>query len=192
MRLAALGVLGGLTCAACSDGIGVPIRHGALATDGDGGFDERERDELDEEHCAATFDWPASYAADEAALLDAINALRERTIRCDEREIDGLEPLRVSAALSCSARLHSLDMVERDFVGRTNPDGERPGERMRAAGLDVEDWDESLVIGEREPEGVLAQLLGDGDDCMNVATRRHAHIGIGRYEDRWTLDFAAD
>lgn len=184
-----LGALG-LACA-CSDGIGVPIRLGALdqqdAASGDAGFDE-----LDDQHCRASFDWPQSFADDEAALLDAINALRERTIRCGEREVDDLPPLRVSQALRCSARLHSLDMVERDFVGRTNPDGDRPGERMREAGFDVEDWDESLALGERTAEGALEQLLDDGDDCMNVATRQHTHIGIGRYEDRWTLDFAAD
>jgi uncharacterized protein YkwD len=201
MTLVALGALG-VACVACSDGVGVPIRLGALdqddasdeATDEDGGFDERDRNELDEAHCEATFDWPETYAADEAALLDAINAVRERSIRCDEGdEIDDLAPLRVSEALRCSARLHSLDMVQRDFVGRTNPDGDRPGERMRAAGFDVEDWDESLAIGEREPQDALRQLLlDDGDDCRNVATRRHTHIGIGRYEDRWTLDFAAD
>ena len=187
-----------VTCASCSDGVGVPIRLGALDQDDaateDGGFDERDRNELDEQHCEATFEWPQSYAADEAALLDAINALRERTIRCGQRdEIGELAPLRLSEALRCSARLHSLDMVQRDFIGRTNPDGQRPGERMRAAGFDVEDWDESLAIGEREPERALRQLLeDDGDDCMNVATRRHTHIGIGRFEDRWTLDFAAD
>jgi len=187
-----------VACVACSDGIGVPIRLGALdqddaATDEDGGFDERDRNELDQEHCEATFDWPESYADDEAGLLAAINALRGRSIRCGEREIDDLAPLRSSEALRCSARLHSLDMVQRDFIGRTNPDGDRPGERMFAAGFDVEDWDESLVIGEREPGRALQQLLDDdGDDCMNVGTRRHTHIGIGRYEDRWTVDFAAD
>lgn len=187
----------------CSDGIGVPIRRQATeqaqdrdaSSDEDGGFDERDgddRDGFDEEHCQDTFGWPDSYAEDEDALLDAINALRERTIRCGDREIDELRPLRVSPALRCSARLHSRDMVERDFTGRTNPDGEGPRDRMRAAGYRVEDSDESLAVGERSAQGALEQLLDDWDDCNNLATRQHGELGIGRFEDRWTLDFASD
>jgi uncharacterized protein YkwD len=83
-------------------------------------------------------------------------------------------------------------MVLRDFVGSTNRDGEGPRDRMRAAGYRVDEADESIVIGERETQSALEQLLDDRDDCFNVATRQHRDVGIGRYEDRWTLDFASD
>lgn len=191
-KLASIGraALCALACVACSDGVGVPIRLGALEQDG-----AVDRDELDQAHCATTLAWPDEYAQDEAALLEAINQRREEPLRCGDDQdgvVDELRPLQLSEALRCSARLHSLDMVERDFIGRTNPDGERPGDRMRAAGFAAEDWDESLAIEELGPQGVLDSLLEDGDDCRNVATRRHTHIGIGRYEDLWTLDFARD
>jgi uncharacterized protein YkwD len=187
---------------ACSDGVGMPIqrqapeqeldRDAASDRDGESAEDEDDGDELDEEHCRDTFAWPASYAASEEALLEAINTVRERSIRCGDREVDGLPPLRLSSALRCAARLHSRDMVLRDFIGSTDRDGEGPRDRMRAAGYRVEEADESLVIGEREAQGALLQLLEDRDDCFNVATWRHADVGIGRYEDRWTLDFASD
>jgi uncharacterized protein YkwD len=187
-----------LACAllACSDGIGTPLRRQAAdqSEDDDSGLDETvdEGDGTHMEQCGPTEGWPASYAADEAALREAINALREDGVRCGDDELDALRPLRASAALQCSARLHSRDMIERDFTGRTNPDGDRPHNRMRAAGFDVEDSDESIVVGERDAAQALSDLLDDGDDCRNVGTRELTHIGIGRYEDRWTLDFARD
>lgn len=187
---------------ACSDGIGTPIQRQApeqaldrdAASDRDGASDEDDDDgdELDEEHCRDTFGWRADYAAGEEALLDAINSVRERSIRCGDREVDDLPPLRLSPALRCAARLHSRDMVLRDFIGSTNADGEGPRDRMRAAGYRVYEADESLVIGERDVASALEQLLDDRDDCFNVATRQHHDVGIGRYEDRWTLDFASD
>jgi uncharacterized protein YkwD len=180
---------------ACSDGIGTPIqrRLPEQALDRDAASDEdRVFDELNEEHCEEALAWPASFEADEAELLDAINALRARSIRCGERAVEDMPPLRSSPALQCAARLHSRDMVQRGFDGRTNPDGEGLRDRIWAAGYRVEEADESRVIGERSVAGVLDRLLQPLDDCANVATRQLDEVGIGRYDDHWTLDFARD
>jgi uncharacterized protein YkwD len=181
---------------ACSDGVGTPIQRRAReqALDRDAASEEQgaRGDGLDEEHCRDSFGWPDRYAAEETALLAAINAARARSIRCGDRGVQDLPPLRLSPALQCAARLHSRDMVLRDFIGSTNRDGEGPRDRMRAAGYRVDEADESLVIGERDAQAALEQLLDDRDDCFNVATRQHGDLGIGRYEDRWTLDFASD
>jgi uncharacterized protein YkwD len=179
---------------ACTDGVGTPIRSQAAdqSQDDDAGFDERGEDDYDAAHCAATEAWPPSYAADEAALLERINALRARELHCGERELDELEPLRLSRALTCSARLHSRDMFERDFVGRISPEGDEPDDRMRAAGFDVEAENEAIVAGEISADAALDDLLDDWDDCNALGTRRLTHIGVGRWQDRWTLDFARD
>lgn len=161
----------------------------AGAEDDDAGSDERGGPA---EHCAATLDWPESYAEDERALLDAIALLRSEGFRCGDRQLTGRAPLTLSPALQCSARLHSKDMVERDFTGRTNPDGDGPRTRMRRAGFAVDESDEAIVAGERSAMSALADLLADWDDCNTVGTRGLTHVGIGRYEDRWTLDFARE
>lgn len=193
-RLARTCALVLIACSACSDGVGRPIRAQVAdqSDDDDAGFDEHDREHYDAEYCASTAAWPERYAADEAELLQAINAQRARGIECGDRELDELEPLRMSAALQCAARLHSRDMFERDFVRHTNPDGDEPDDRMRAAGFDVEAENEAIVAGERDAAAALADLLDDWDDCDALGTRRLTHIGIGRYEDRWTLDFARD
>ena len=192
----ALGVIVAMSGVGCTDGAGAPIRERSLLPvadadveiDDDGGFDEREH--FDAAYCAGTVAWPDSYDADERALLSAINEVRRRGLRCEDRELDRLEPLDESPALRCSARLHSLDMVERDFIGRTNPDGESPRDRMRRAGFNADESDESIVVGEPNATAVLEALLQEWDDCNNVGSRELTHVGIGRYQDHWTLDFA--
>jgi len=204
MRRSLLAVVLLATIVGCTDGIGTPLRQRALQTDGDTAADEDggrdQHEELDLEHCADSFDWPESFAAGEDELLEAINAARREGFRCgdgdddgdSDREVDEREPLQLSPALRCSARLHSKDMVERDFMGRINPDGDGPRDRMRRAGFYVDDWDEAIESGERSASTALPAFLDTYDDCMSLRSRRLTHIGVGHYEDRWTLDLASD
>ena len=204
MRRSLLAVVLLATIVGCTDGIGTPLRQRALqqtpdedaAADEDGGRDQHE--ELDLEHCADSFDWPEGYAAGEADLIEAINIARREGFRCGDgdddgdREVDEREPLQPSPALRCSARLHSLDMVQRDFTGRSNPDGDGPRVRMRRAGFYVDDWDEAIESGARSASTAILALLDDYDDCMSLRSRELTHIGVGNYEDRWTVDLASD
>jgi hypothetical protein len=190
-RLAFAVVLAG---AGCTDGVGTPIRLplpvSDAATRADGG-DDREDERFDVEHCADTLEWPDAFEAGERALLDAVNALRREGFRCgEERELDDLEALELSPSLRCSARLHSRDMALRDFVGRTNLDGDEPGDRMRRAGYDAGDTNEIIVVREPDALSALEDMLGEWDECNELGSRRMVHVGIGRYEDLWTLDFA--
>jgi uncharacterized protein YkwD len=181
--------------AGCTDGVGTPIRLplpvGDAAAPEPGG-DAHER--FDAQHCEETLEWPDGFEADERALLDAINQLRREGFRCGaERELDPMDALALSLSLRCSARLHSLDMVERDFTQRTNLEGEEPSERMRRAGYDVGDSNEIIVAGEageHDAMSALEDMLSEWDECNDLGSRRMTHVGIGRYEDRWTLDFA--
>lgn len=192
----------------CSDVVVAPIRLAAASsmTDGggrradggpsrdrdrDGGRDERDSG-LDVAHCAEALSWPEPFADAERELLARIDELRRGRVGCGDRDFEDLPPLRLSPELQCSARLHSLDMARRDFQGRTNPDGEDASDRMRAAGFEVRESSESIVVGETDPAVVLQRLLDDWDDCMNVATRELDEVGIGRHEDLWTLDFGRD
>jgi uncharacterized protein YkwD len=52
-----------------------------------------------------------------------------------ERVEQGLAPLRKHDHLTQAARQHSRDMAERDYMGHTNPDGYKPADRARLAGV---------------------------------------------------------
>lgn len=76
--------------------------------------------------------------------------LEERTD--EERLAAGVGALERDDDLAAVARAHSRDMRDREFVNHTNPDGQAPGDRAAAAGLDC-------VGGEniyQAPRGALA------------------------------------
>lgn len=51
-----------------------------------------------------------------------------------ERQTNGLDPLRLDAALSAIARRHSVEMARGGYFDHTNPEGRDPKARLEAAG----------------------------------------------------------
>jgi uncharacterized protein YkwD len=140
-------------------------------------------------HCAEVADWPAELADAEYELFQAINEQRDRGIRCGEGEARERQPLQLVSELRCSARLHSRYMFENDDFGRENEQGDFR-DRIRATGLDYVSVEESIERSAGDAERVLGELLEDRDDCNNLRDEALNAIGIGRYEEMWTLDFA--
>ena len=187
----------------CGDAVATPIR-GAQLLDGaaeQGRAPGSGPDVPATDHCADAADWPEEFAAAEQSLFAAINAQREAGIRCGDgnggdgdgdgaREERPRQPLELVPELRCSARLHSRDMFENDYVGRENRQGDDFRDRIRAAGLEVRYVDESIERTDADAERVLELLLDDWDDCGNLLNSELDGVGIGHYQDLWTLDFA--
>jgi hypothetical protein len=194
------------TALGCGDAVAAPIRGAQslvdAAMEGRGRFQSGGPEVPDLAHCADADDWPAELAAAELQLFAAINARRAQGIRCREGDGDGdgntqdrqgereREPLALVPELRCSARLHSLDMHENDYVGRENLAGDDFRDRIRATGLDAGYMDESIEWSDAGPDDVLADLLEDPDDCGNLVNSELNAVGIGHYGQLWTLDFA--
>ncbi|HMI91375.1 MAG TPA: hypothetical protein VK509_08425 [Polyangiales bacterium] len=194
MRLRA-GILLLSAALGCGDAVATPIRAAqsradAAAEDGRGSGIGAGADVPDLAHCADAADWPVELAAAELQLFAAINAARAEGIRCGDDEEREREPLVLVPELRCSARLHSLDMYENDYVGRENGDGDDFRDRIRATGLDARAMDESIERSDDEPAQLLEHLLEDWDDCGNLINPELDGVGIGHYADLWTLDFA--
>ena len=192
--------LAGLALAAaalgCADAVAEPIQAASLRADGGeprGAAGGTAVGVPDGEHCADAADWPGEFEAAELALFEAINARRAEGIRCgddEDREARRRGPLALVPELTCSARLHSLDMFENDYLRRENQDGDDFRDRIRAAGLAFETADEAITRSDAPPERVLDQLLDDWDDCGTLLNSELEGVGIGHYEGLWTLDFA--
>ncbi len=90
-----------------------------------------------------------SWTAEEVLLLELVNRARanpmaeatllglDLTDELTAAEIARLvpqEPLSLNEELTLAARLHSLDMAERDFFDHVNPDGDSPTDRAGAQG----------------------------------------------------------
>jgi uncharacterized protein YkwD len=143
-------------------------------------------------YCAPTAAWSPTLAAAETQLFEAINALRSGgNVVCGSRRFERATPFVLAPELQCSARLHSMDMDQRQFFNPSNPEGISPGVRMTRAGFDHGPWGEAIAWHRLDSDRVLQHLLADGaQSCSILADPRFTSIGIGYYGDLWTLDFA--
>lgn len=74
-------------------------------------------------------------AALERSILDEVNDVRRR---------NALAPLADDGRLASLARAHSDDMARRGYFEHVSPDGQRPADRLRAAGYDYSRVAENL------------------------------------------------
>jgi uncharacterized protein YkwD len=113
-------------------------------------------------------------AALEEAMVAAVNA---------EREAHGLSAYRVDDTLSSVARAHAQDMVARDYVGHTSPEGKRVGDRLRDAGMGLDRVGENYYVTTRPAEEAvaytLAWFMGDPPHRNNILHDYYTRIGVG-------------
>lgn len=191
-----------LAMAACGDAVADPIRIPRAAPDGgsdreqDGGWHERERDEVagpdvpDTAYCSEAADWDEDLARAEYRLFERINDQRRDGVQCEDRDEGELAPFQLVPELRCSARLHSKYMFEQDDFDEVTRDGVDPAERVAATGLAAASVEESIAESGSDVDDVLRNLLGRRNPCDNLRSSELTLIGIGHYEELWTLDFA--
>lgn len=142
--------------------------------------------------CSDNQIWDAEVAEKEARVLELVNQYRAQGADCGaEGEFGPADPLEMNAHLRCAARLHSVDMVERDFFAHENPDGQGPAERVAET-----DFEGAGAIGENIFQGpdsaeqaVEGWMSSDGH-CANIMRPEFNYIGVGLYERHWTQKFA--
>lgn len=112
-----------------------------------------------------------------------------------ERSEKGCPPLVEHSILREVAYAHSVDMVQRNFFGHTNPDGEDPSGRMREAGYIPVTWAENIAAGQSTPQEVVAVWLSSEDHRRNTLNCNYLDAGVGYYHTPgvgywyyWTLN----
>lgn len=155
----------------------------------------------DSEHCAAVADWDPEWVQFEEEVLLLVNEFRAQTADCGvEGIIPAAAPLVMDPILRCSARLHSLDMFERDYFEHTNPDGVDPFQRMDAAGFVGSGGGENIAVGQVTPEQVMQSWMDSDGHCANVMRENFTMLGVGFHpgagriglgSNYWTQNFGA-
>lgn len=92
----------------------------------------------------------------------------------------GVSPLTLDPALSEVAQAHAVDMAVRDFFSHTNPDGESPFDRMRAAGVDFGYAGENIAWYPSAESAVSGWINSPGH-YNNMVNTHYNKIGIGVY-----------
>ncbi|MDZ7704201.1 MAG: CAP domain-containing protein [Trueperaceae bacterium] len=130
-------------------------------------------------------------------ILRAINTARSQARDCGSTRYPATHPLRWDEQLATAAEQHSQDMAQRDYFSHRSPEGEGPGERIRAAGYDLVAYSENISAGHDNHDDALASWLTSAGHCRNImsATMRDVGVGYGNsasstYRHYWTQKFA--
>jgi uncharacterized protein YkwD len=119
-----------------------------------------------------------------AAPGEASNQTLRRAVRCivnEEREVQGLLPLRSQGALREAARGHARDMVKRGYFAHERA-GSTPRSRLRDAGWDGYAAGETLAWGCGSlgvPRAIVDGWLGSPAHRDILLGRRYRRAGIG-------------
>jgi uncharacterized protein YkwD len=151
------------------------------------------------EYCALVSAWQPAWTAFEDAVLALVNEARSQPADChSEGEFPAAQPLVMDPILRCSARLHSLDMFERDYFDHTDPDGKDPFQRMLAAGFRGNGGGENIAMGQTTPEQVMESWMASDGHCANVMRGTYQLLGVGYHpgaggrglgSNYWTQNF---
>ncbi|MDA1062226.1 MAG: CAP domain-containing protein [Chloroflexi bacterium] len=108
-------------------------------------------------------------STDEARMAELINAERVRA---------GLGALRLDPQMSAVARAHSRDMTDRRYFGHTNPDGDSPFDRMRAADIPFGAAAENIA-GSSGVDRAHGMLMNSSGHRSNILGGDFTRIGVG-------------
>lgn len=130
------------------------------------------------DYCAPTEDWPESSTAKELEMLELVNAQRAEGASCAGEAFPPREPLEMLPSLHCAARMHSADMLERDYFSHTSPEGTGPSQRMAAAGYAGRGWAENIAAGNATAAATLEQWMNSEGHCRNIMGN-YRYFGVG-------------
>lgn len=144
-------------------------------------------------YCDPAADWSPSAAALEAEILTIVNQHRAAGATCGGQAMPPVAPLSADPALRCAARVHTLDMAERNYFDHTNPEGEQPWDRMVRAGYAWSTAGENIAGGGSTATGTMQQWMNSTGHCQNIMNGDYVHLGVGHVESAalWTQVFGA-
>lgn len=113
-----------------------------------------------------------------------------------ERNIENLHSLSIDSNLTASARQHSIDMADNDFMDHIGSDGSDPFERMIDAGYGFSTAAENVAAGYSTPELVVEGWMNSPGHRENILNPDFCDIGVGyaynsssTYSHYWTQNF---
>lgn len=110
-------------------------------------------------------------------MVELVNEHR-RSVRCPE--------LVWMQAVANTAQGHSDDMARRNYFNHESPEGQGPGDRLRAQGVTFRSMGENIALHPGSPRDVLTQWLASPGHRRNLDQCSYTHHGIGVRDGLWT------
>jgi len=134
-----------------------------------------------EDYCSGVSSWDAGMIEFEEDVLVLVNEARAAGASCGGQSFGPADPLAMNAALRCAARVHSKDMLERNFFAHDNPDGEDPFVRMQQAGYEYFTAGENIAAGQPTPAAVMQSWMSSPGHCSNIMNPDFTELGVGAF-----------
>lgn len=108
-----------------------------------------------------------------------------------EREKQGLAPLKLDTELSAVAKDKSLDMQQNNYFSHNSPNYGSPFDMMKSYGIDYRTAGENIAMGQTSPEQVVEGWMNSQGHRENIMNPDFTHIGVGHAENGnyWTQMF---
>jgi uncharacterized protein YkwD len=101
----------------------------------------------------------------------------------------GCGPLQWDNRAGTVAQAHADDMVRRDYFSHTNPEGQSPFDRLRAAGVTYTGAAENIAYGYPTAAAVLQGWLNSDGHRRNLENCEYTHHGVGLNSGKWVEVF---
>ena len=145
----------------------------------------------DTPYCAPVAGFTSTALEDE--ILVIVNQHRAAGASCGGVPMAAVPPLTMVPSLRCAARVHTKDMVDRNFFDHTNPDGEEPWDRMVRAGYTWSSAGENIAAGNDTATATMDQWMNSPGHCRNIMNGDYVDLGVGHVAEGalWTQVFGA-
>ncbi|SEW10244.1 CAP domain-containing protein [Chitinophaga arvensicola] len=127
-------------------------------------------------------------SVDRKALLQLVNGLRSRGCNCGTDAMPAVGPVTWNGLLERAAYDHSKDMVLNKYFDHNGLNGSTPGTRLDAAGYKWNYYGENIASGSLDEQAVVLGWLNSPKHCHNMMNPTFTEIGIGRYNNDWTME----
>ena len=129
-------------------------------------------------------------APDYAPTPGASQLEREVFILINNERLEyGLEALDWDAKLADVARAPCDDMVKRKYFSHISPDGLRPVDRKRAAGIYLRYSAENIAQGYKSSEAVVAAWMASPPHRSAILADAPSIMGVGFVDNFWAVNF---
>ena len=147
------------------------------------------------DYCTDVLFWSDEWKAFEEEVVVRTNQIREQGTTCDGDVYPPVPSLKMQRNLRCSSRVHSKDMMERDYFAHENLSGEDPGTRMTNAEYPWMSYGENIAYGYASPAEVVDGWHQSPGHCRNMMSDWFDEIGVGIYSEAggiyWTQNFGS-
>lgn len=129
-----------------------------------------------------------SYNLDSTAMLNAVNAVRQKGCNCGGKKMPAVAPVTWNHQLAKAALDHSNDMHTNNFFAHETSKS-TPGQRIRTAGYEWKAYGENLAYDNTDEKGVVQGWVESAPHCRTLMSPLYKEIGAARAGAYWTMDF---